>query len=147
MALEYAMAGGSFGDVIADLHKKGHIEDRQYVAVSRFLEDLRTYHGASTGITAEPAERVQTSIRERLAPPDARNRQSFERVCTVLDNLHEHERACFGFLVCCKEFSRGSLSDYGRRISGYQTNKTTQAAAVGQIRALAASITELYRGP
>jgi hypothetical protein len=138
------MAGGAMGDVVEELHKEGHVSDAHYVTACRFLHDLRRSHGTSDGIVGQLCERVQTSTRERLAPPGGGDFDAYERVRRVLDGLFGHERRLIGFLVVQKELARGSLSDFGRQMSGYKTNKTTRAYAVGRINGLLASIAELY---
>ena len=65
------MAGGSFRDVLMELHKEGHISDVQYVTACRLVQDMQRAHGSSAGIVSQPQERVQTSLRSRTAPPAA----------------------------------------------------------------------------
>lgn len=138
------MAGGAMGDVLEELHKEGHVSDAHYVATCRFLHDLRRSHGTSDGIVGQMCERVQTSTRERLAPPGGGDPDAWVRVMRALNGLAWHERMLFSYLVRQKELARGSLSDFGRQVSGYKTNKTTRAYAVGRINSLLASIAELY---
>jgi len=140
------IAGGSIGDVIEELHREGHIKDSHYVAVCRLLADMRTHHGDSGGIVSEVQERVQTCIRERLCPPGGGDPDAFARMSRALNLLRPHERELLNFLVVKKELGRGALSDWGRLRSAYRTNKTTRAAAVGQVTCLAASIAEVYGG-
>ena len=138
------MAGGSFPDVLNELHKEGHITATQYAAASRFVMDLQRSHGTSDGIVSQTQERVQTSLRERLAPPGGGDVDAFARMDKLLSQLRRHERLILEFLILRRELPRGSLCDLGRQLSRYQTNKTTRAAAVGRIGALLDSVVELY---
>lgn len=138
------MAGGALGDVFDELHREGHISDGDYVACCRFLDDLRRSHGNSDGIVGQVCERVQTSTRERLAPPGGGDVDAFARVTRLLDSLPDHQRKWIGSLIVKREVARGSLSDLGRITSAYKTNKTTRAFAVGRITAISASIAERY---
>jgi hypothetical protein len=138
------MAGGSMADVVEELRKEGHVSDAHYVASCRLLEDMRRAHGSSDGIVGNVCERVQTSRRVRLGPPGGGDQDAFDRMMRMLDALSQHERKLLGFLIVQRELPRGSLSDLGRMTSGYQTNKTTRAFAVGRISSLLASIHERY---
>jgi hypothetical protein len=138
------MAGGAMGDVVDELYKEGHVSDVEYVACCRFLDDLRRSHGTSDGIVSQVCERVQTSRRERLAPPGGGDPDAFARVTRFLDGLPQHQRAWINFLIVKREVARGSLSDLGRIFSGYKTNKTTRAFATGRVTAIVASIAESY---
>jgi len=135
------------GDVMAELHREGHIRPEQYIAVCRLLADMRAASGTSDGIVGQVAVRVQTSLRERHCPPGGGDLDAFARWSRVISGLREHERAVLCYLIRKGELPRGGLSDYGRLASAYRTNKTTRAFAVGKIGALAASIAELYGGP
>lgn len=137
-------AGGAMGDVVEELHREGHVPDDHCLAVYRLLEDMRRAHGSSDGIVGQVCERVQTCTRERLAPPGGGDLDAFNRMTRLLDALSVHERRLLNFLVVQRELARGSLSDLGRMSSGYQTNKTTRAFAVGRISSLLASIHESY---
>jgi hypothetical protein len=138
------MAGGAMGDVVEELHKEGHVSDAEYVACCRFLEDMRRSHGTSDGIVSQVCERVQTSRRERLAPPGGGDPDAFARVTQLLNGLPHHQRTWMNSLILKREAVRGSLSDLGRIASAYKTNKTTRAFAVGRITAIFASIAEQY---
>jgi hypothetical protein len=138
------MAGGSMGDVMAELHREGHIKAEDYVAVCWLLEDMRASHGTSAGIVGEVCEKVQTSLRERMCPPGGGDPDAFDRMSRVLDRLRAHERDLLRVLVVQRELPRGGLSDMGRLRSAYRTNKTTRAFAVGMIASLASSIAQLY---
>jgi hypothetical protein len=140
----HGMAGGSMGDVMEELHKEGHIRSAHYVAVCKLLDDMRRSHGTSAGIVSMPSERVDTSIRDRLAPPGGGDQDAFARMSKALERLRSHERELLAFLVLQRELARGALSDYGRQWSSYKTNKTTRAVAVGKVSSLAASIAEAY---
>jgi hypothetical protein len=138
------MAGGSFRDVLMELHKEGHISDVQYVTACRLVQDMQRAHGSSAGIVSQTQERVQTSLRSRTAPPGGGDPDAFARMDRLLSQLRGHERDVLAFLILKRELPRGSLSDLGRLLSRYQTNKTTRAAAVGRIGALLDSVVELY---
>jgi len=138
------MAGGSFPDVLAELHKEGHITDRQYGTACRFVADMQASHGTSDGIVSQTQERVQTSHRARTRPPGGGDPDAFARMDRLLCQLRSHERGVLEFLILRRELPRGSLCDLGRQLSRYQTNKTTRAAAVGRIGALLDSVVELY---
>lgn len=138
------MAGGAMGDVVDELYKEGHVSDLEYVACCRFLDDMRRSHGTSDGIVGQVCERVQTSTRERLAPPGGGDPDAFARVTRLLNSLPTHQRAWISSLIVKREVARGSLSDLGRIFSGYKTNKTTRAFAVGRVTAIVASIAEAY---
>ena len=138
------MAGGAMGDVVDELHREGHVSDAHYVASCRLLEDMRRSHGTSDGIVGQVCERVQSSRRERLAPPGGGDPDAFARMTRLLDGLAGHERRLLNFLIVQRELARGSLSDLGRMSSGYKTNKTTRAFAVGRVMSLLASIHEVY---
>ncbi len=137
------MAGGATEDVVDELRKEGHVTDRQYVAVRRFLDDMRKAHGSSGGIVPQYGERVQSSLRERMAPPGGGDPDAFVRMNRVLTGLREHERQLLGYLIVKRELPRGSLTDRGRMTSGYSNGKTARAFTTGQIRALFESIAEL----
>jgi hypothetical protein len=64
-----------------------------------------------------------------------------------LNRLHPHERQLMAHLVKTRELTRGSLSDFGRTRSAYQTQKTARAYAVARVSALLDTLAEQYLGP
>lgn len=132
-------------DVISDLHTEGHITPRQFRAAVAFLCDLQASHGSSGGLVGEVAERVQTGVRARLWPPGGP--AGIVALDQRLRRLRPHERRLMAFLVTHSELARGSLSDFGRTHSGYQTARTTRAVTVGRIGALLDTLAEEYLGP
>jgi len=141
---EHWQAGGALGDTLEELYKDGHISGLQYATASKFLHDLRTSRGSSEGVVGVVEERVQSSTRSRIAPPGAHANAAQRRTAHVLKQLRDHERETLHFLIMRREMARGGLSDLGRIRSNYQTQKTTRAAATGLVRALVATIVEVY---
>lgn len=141
---EHWQAGGALGDVVLELQKEKHLTEGQVRAALAFLRDMRAAYGCSDGVVGQIAEKVDSSTRSRVAPPGRPANGSHVRMSHVLRNLRMHERETLHFLIMKREFTRGSLSDLGRMSSGYQTQRTARAAATGQVRALLASVAELY---
>lgn len=134
--------GGSFPDVISDLHSEGHISARGFRAAVLFLSDLRAAHGSSGGLVSQLSDKVQTGARELLWPPGGPvGIAEFDR---RVNRLRPHERQLLAFLVKHREHARGTLADLGRQISGYKTAKTMRAVVVGRVGALCDSLAELY---
>lgn len=141
---EHWQAGGALGDTLEELFKEGHISGMQYAVALRFLEDMRNAYGSSAGLVGVVEERVQTSTKTYHAPPGVPANAAQRRMSHVLRSLREHERETLHFLIMRRELARGGLSDLGRIKSNYQTQKTTRAAATGLVRALVATIVEVY---
>ena len=143
-ATENWMAGGSMGDVVAILRREGHLSDMQYAAAARLLRAMRRAHGSSGGIVGELQERVQTSIRERIAPPGGGDPDAFALVDRVLSKLRRHERELLGHLIVMRELPRGgSLADRGRARSGFEHTRSARACTTGQIVSLLDTVVEL----
>jgi hypothetical protein len=140
-------AGGSFGDVVMELHKERHISDTQCAIAIRFLEDLRGAYGDSKGLVQQPQVRVQTSHKAALYPAGGAANEAQARMSAVLHKLRDSEREVLHFLIMKRELPRGTLSDLGRLHSNYKTAKTLRAAAVGLVRALLAAIVDVYPRP
>lgn len=144
VASEHWQAGGALGDVVVELQKEGHLTNEQVKCALSFLRDLRSAYGSSEGVVGVVCERVDSSTRSRLLPPGQPSNAAQARMSHVLRHLRQHERETLHFLIMRREIPRGGLSDLGRMHSGYKTQKGTRAAATGQVRALLASIVELY---
>jgi len=137
------MAGGSFGDVVLELRREGHVSDAQYGAAARLLRAMRSIHGTSGGIVPEIQERVQTSIRQCLYPPGGGDPDAFAFMDRLLSRLRGHERELLGYLIVRRELPRGSLADRGRVKSAYEHNRSARAFTTGQIVSLLDSVVEL----
>lgn len=144
---EHWQAGGALGDVVLELQKEKHLTTEQVRAALSFLRDLRSAYGSSAGVVGQIAERVDASLTLRLGPPGRAANASHERMSYVLRQLRAHERETLHFLIMRRELPRGGLSDLGRIYSGYRTQRTMRAAATGQVRALLATVAELYASP
>lgn len=131
-------------DVLTSLVKEGHLTQAQARAGYAFLKDLQKHQGSSDGLVGQVAERVDSSTRSRLAPPDGGGSDAYAQ---VLRGLRPHERELLHFLVIHKELPRGSLADWGRLNSAYKTPKTCKAMAVGAIRMMLDSMAALYTVP
>ena len=136
--------GGAFSDIISDLHSEGHISPRRFRAGVVLLIDWQAAHGRSVGLVGSTAEKVQTGFRERLCPTGGPSIAGFDQ---RLHRLPPHQRQLLKELVTSKEHARGSLSDIGRRHSGYQTARTARAVAVGMIVVLLDAVAEVWLGP
>ena len=135
--------GGSMGDVLEDLRQEGHLTQRQYQACVLFLRDLQAYHGDSAGLVGQVSERVSMSNRPRVRPSGG---PSISHLDSLLGGLRPHERELMAYLVKGREQLRGTLADFGRLHSGYQTMRTARAVAVGRIGALLDTLVDEYLG-
>ena len=140
-------AGGAMGDIIEGLRKERHIRDRAFAATVRLLEDMRQAHGTSGGIVPVIAERVQSSVRPLLWPPGGGDQDAFQRMQSVLNRLRGHEREVMAYMIRARELPRGSLSERGRQLSGYEHSRSARAYMTGRICALLDSIAEAYPQP
>lgn len=138
-------AGGNFVDILTDLKREGHIGDELYIAGCRLLHDMTRVHGASTGLTAKYDDKVDTGSQPSLPPRFAADLDAFTRMNSVLCQLRDHERAVLAFCILSRELQRGSMSDWGRQHSAYVTAKRAHSFAVGQIKSLLESLSEIYR--
>lgn len=138
--------GGSMGDVFADMRTEGHLSERQHLAGMLFLRDLQGQHGHSSGIVGEMRDKVDVSVRPRLWPPGGPSGSGLAPLDARLNRLRGHERRLMGWLIKHRELARGTLSDFGRLHSGYQTAKTQRAVAVGRIGALLDTLADEYLG-
>jgi len=145
--IEDYQAGGSLPDVLNDLKREGHIDDRLYIAGSRLVIDMTRCHGHSGSLVSKYGDQVQGGGSEYLPSRFKTDFEAFRRMDAVLNGLKEHERHTLRECVTAKEAQRGQLSDIGRRRSGYTTAKTARAFAVGQIKALLESVAEMYQMP
>lgn len=145
--LEDYQAGGALPELLIDLRREGHIDDRLYSAGSRLVLDMTRCHGTSAGLTAQYGDQVQGGRGEKLPGKFKTELDAFRRMDKVLGGLNAHEREVLRQCVVSKELQRGNLSDMGRRLSGYTTAKTARAFAVGRITALLESVAEMYQMP
>ncbi len=145
--MEDYQAGGALPELLIDLKREGHIDDRLYSAGSRLVLDMTRCHGTSAGLTAQYGDQVQGGRSEKLPSRFAVELDAFRRMDRVLGGLKQHERETLRQCVVSKELQRGNLSDMGRRNSRYATPKTARAFAVGQIKALLESVAEMYHMP
>lgn len=138
------MAGGSFPDLLTDLKRQGHISDDLYIAGCRLVHDMTRFHGSSAGIVAQYGERTAkgdgSSERRNVSDFDA-----FRRMDAILSAMRDHERKMLAFCVLSRELERGSLADWGRQQSSFKTRQQAKAVAVGQVKTLLQTISELYR--
>lgn len=137
-------AGGSIGDIIDSMYKEGHVRDELYVICLRLLDDMRRTHGTSGGIVLELGERVQTSVRERTAPPGGGDPDAFDRMERALSKLRAHEREMMAYLIRTRELPPGGLAHVGQQSSGYKHARSARAYMTGRIVALLESIAEVY---
>ena len=137
--------GGSMADVIDDIDMEGHLTSRHRLAATMFMADLQSSHGTSEGVVADTQPRVDTSVRPRFWPVGSPG--DIASLDQRLNRLRRHERQLMGHLVKSRELARGSLSDYGRMRSGYQSQKTARAYAVGRVVALLDTLADEYLGP
>lgn len=145
IGLDDWQAGGALPDVLKDLKREGHISDSLYVAGCRLAHDMTRCHGRSGGLVSRYCDQVDGGVSEGLPPQHATDFDAFQRMDSVLGHLRGHEREILAFCVLSRELQRGSLSDWGRQRSKYQSAKTAKAFATGQIRSMLQSLEELYR--
>lgn len=138
-------AGGSFGDILTDLKREGHITPDLYIAGFRLIHDMTKCHGTSMGLTSQYGEQLDGSEPTRLPPHYIPDLDAFRRMDSVLGGLRQHERALLSYCVRSRDLPRGGLSDWGREYTGYETAKTARAATVGMIKAMLGSVYELYK--
>jgi hypothetical protein len=132
------------GDIVDALRKEGHIRDRPYAAVARLIEDMRRAHGSSKLGSVMLTERVQGSVRPLFWPQGGGDLDAFHRMDAVLSRLDRHEREVMAYMIRARELPRGSLSERGRQLSGYEHGRSARAYMTGRICALLDSIAEGY---
>lgn len=138
------MAGGALIEVVEALFKEGSVTGAQVVAVSKLLNDMRAAYGSSAGLVTSVADRVSGGGVNRMFLTSCGDAYAFDRMESTLHAMQAHERRTLAFLITHKEKARGSLIDFGREHSTYETAKTRRAWAVGRISGALESIRENY---
>jgi len=138
------MAGGGIADVLGILQREGHIPSHQVLAISKLLDDMRAAHGSSKGLVCQMDNDRVGNSGTALFLTSHGDLYAFERMQSLLASLHPHERRTLAHLITYKEKDRGSLNDFGRTHSAYETPKTARAFAIGRVSALLQSIAERY---
>jgi hypothetical protein len=132
---------GAFPDVLADLRQQGHLTQRQFSAGTLFLRDLQASHGQSAGLVSNIAERIDAGRRPALRPPGG---PSIALLDQRLNRLHPHERDLLKVLVTVREKPRGTLTDYARTRSAYNTQRDQRTFGVARVTGLLDSLADLY---
>lgn len=140
--MTFDLGGGAFPDVLADLHRRGHLPRRLMVPLAGFLMDLAA-HASSAGLTASYGERAGGTAPGSRPPPGC-GLDRWQRAQRVLDGLTPDERELLRHLVLGREAARPGLAEWGRQHSGFGDAPRRRAFAVGQVRALAARIAAAY---
>lgn len=133
-------AGGSLLDTALRLHSDGHIGDRLLAAGGRLVRDMTVCHGTSAGMVGQYDGPTGRSDPHTRLPVRSGAYEAFARMQRVLDALRPHEKDLLRFLVCSRDLERGSLADWGRQTSAYQSKPTQIASAAGQVRCLLETI-------
>lgn len=128
------------GYVVDDIRKEAsHLTVYQYQAAMLIMQHMSGGGGSSEGLVGQMADKVDCSTVARIAPPNPGGWVD-ERTSRELRGLRQHEIE----LISRIAFGRGRcLEEYGMVNSGYKTNKTARAFAIGRVTALLESVAEL----
>jgi hypothetical protein len=128
------------GYVVDDIRKEAsHLTVSQYEAAKLIMAYMAGGWGSSEGLVGQIGTKVDCSTVARLYPPSGGGHLD-ERTAQQLRGLRQHEIE----LISRIAFGRGRcLEEYGMVNSGYKTNKTARAFAIGRVTALLESVAEL----